>query len=262
MYKYKIVSSIVTYNSDITEVKTAAMSFKKCSFPNYLVVIDNCSELNYFKELKDMGIADNTIMSDKNLGFGYGHNIGIANAPASDYYLVLNPDIEIHNKTLEKLVEFMDANPEVGLVSPKILNPDGTTQHLNKREPTVFNLFARRFLPSFAQKIGFIKEKMDYYTMMDKGYDMPYEVPYVTGCFMLFRRSVLDKIGGFDEKFFLYLEEADITRRVNKYAKSFFYPYATVTHQWARGSHNDIKLTWITIKSAIYYFNKWGWRWI
>ena len=258
----KVIASIVTYNNPIGEVEQAAKSFLACTLPVHLMVIDNNSADGYVEQLKKCFSAQ-FIQNGINRGFGSGHNIGIKNALDCEYYLVLNPDIEIHEGTIEKLVKFMDKHPEVGLISPKILNEDGSIQCLNKRLPTVFDLFARRFLPSFIQKINFIKKRMDYYIMLDKGYEEIQEVSYITGCFMLFRKSVLDKINGFDENFFLYLEEADITRRVNQAGfKSIYFPYATVTHKWARGSHHSLKLTWINIKSAIYYFNKWGWRWI
>lgn len=258
--KYKVVASIVTYNNPINEVERAAKSFLACTLPVHLIIVDNNSTHGYLEQLQER-LKAHFIQNRVNKGFGFGHNIGIKNAPDCEYYLVLNPDIKIHQGTLEKLVAFMDEHSEVGLISPKILNEDGSIQHLNKRLPTVFDLFARRFLPSFLSNISFIKKRLDYYIMLDKGYNNILEVSYITGCFMLFRKSVLDRVGGFDENFFLYLEEADITMRINKIGfKSIYYPYASVTHKWARGSHNSIKLTWINIKSAIYFFTKWGWR--
>jgi len=260
--KYKLVASIVTYNSLVDEVESAAKSFLNCSLPVHLIIVDNNSEEGYLDQLKRR-VGAFFIQSGVNKGFGFGHNIGMRNAPECEYYLVLNPDIEIHEGTLEKLVSYMDEHPEIGLITPKVLNEDGSIQHLNKRLPTVFDLFARRFLPAFIKNISFIKRRMDHYIMLDRGYDNTLEVPYITGCFMLFRKVVLDKIGGFDENFFMYLEEADSTLRINQIGfKSIYYPHASVTHKWARGSHNSFKLTWITIKSAIYFFKKWGWKWI
>ena len=260
--KYKIVASIVTYNSLVDEVECAAKSFLNCSLPVHLIIIDNKSNDGYLDQLRRR-VGASFIQSGVNKGFGFGHNIGMRNAPECEYYLVLNPDIEIHEGTLEKLVSYMDEHPEIGLITPKVLNEDGSIQHLNKRLPTVFDLFARRFLPAFIKNISFIKRRMDHYIMLDRGYDNTLEVPYITGCFMLFRKVVLDKIGGFDENFFMYLEEADSTLRINRIGfKSIYYPHTSVTHKWARGSHNSFKLTWITIKSAIYFFKKWGWKWI
>ncbi len=258
----KVTACIVTYNSNIFEVKQTAETFLSCTLPIHLIVVDNNSDKGYLKDLKESFCAQ-FIQSGSNKGFGFAHNIGMKNTPFCDYYLALNPDILIPEGTIERLVEFMDKHSEVGLVSPKILNEDGSIQYVNKQLPTIFDMFARRFLPSFIQRISFIKKRMDHYIMLDKGYEDIQEVPYITGCFMLFRKSVLQKINGFDEKFFMYLEEADITRRVNQEGyKSVYYPYVSVTHKWKRGSYNNFKLTFITIISAIYYFKKWGWRWI
>jgi len=239
----------------------AAQSLLFCSLKVHLYIVDN-SPLPLFQEniFNDLPVTYH--FYGKNVGYGTAHNWAIRNSVKSKYHLVMNPDVIVHPGALEKLVGYMEQNNEVGLISPKILNEDGSIQYLNKRLPTVFDLFARRFLPSFAQKINFIRKRMNYYIMLDKSYDDIQEVPYITGCFMLFRKAVLDKVGGFDENFFMYLEEADITRRINNAGyKSIYYPYASVTHKWARGSHNSIRLTYVTIKSAFYYFNKWGWRW-
>ncbi len=259
--KYRVAASFVTYNNPIDEVAIAAKSLLKSAIPGHLTIIDNNSAPGYFDQLKRL-IKANFIQTGTNGGYGFGHNVGIKNAPECEYYLILNPDIEIPNGTIEKLVEFMDSHPDIGLASPKVLNEDGSIQHLNKRLPTVFDLFARRFLPSFLQNLSFIKRRMDYYIMLDKGYDAILDVPFISGCFMLFRKSALDKIGGFDENFFMYLEDADISRRLNQVARSVYYPEATVIHRWTRGSHRNLKLTWIHIKSMMYYFNKWGWDWI
>ncbi len=151
----------------------------------------------------------------------------------------------------------MDENPEVGLMAPKIGYPNGDIQHLNKRDPSFFNLFARRFLPRFMQKSSPIKKKMDHYIILDKGYETNYEVPYMSGCFMLFRREIFEQLNGFDEKFFMYLEDTDITRRAREISKCIYNSKASIIHHWERGSYKSWKLTWISIKSSFYYFRKW-----
>ncbi len=259
--KYKITISIVTYNSSQQDVERAAKSILNCTFPYYLMIIDNKSVNGYVDKLKERFDA-HFIQSGTNRGFGFGHNIGIKNSPQCDYYLILNPDITIPANTIEKLVDFMDNNSDIGLVSPKIINKNGILQHLNRRLPTVFDLFGRRLLPKYVKDIRFFKKRLDYHVMLDKDYNTIQDVPFVSGCFMLFRKTVLEKIGGFDENFFMYLEDADITRRLNAEARSVYYPDASVVHNWAGGSQQNFKLTWIHIKSAIYYFNKWGWIWI
>ncbi len=258
--KYRVAGCIVTYNSPINEVKRTATSFLNCVLPVHLTIVDNNSAPGYLDQLKSSFKA-NFIQSGDNKGYGFGHNIGIKNSPYCEYYLVLNPDIEIPANTIEKLVEFMDGHPEIGLASPKVLNEDGTIQYLNKRAPTASALFARRFLPLYIQSLPFIKRRMDYYIMLDKGYDNIVDVPFISGCFMLFRKEALDRIGGFDENFFLYFEDADISKRIRLQGyRTVFYPYVNVTHLWGRASHKSIKMTWVFIMNGIRYFNKWGWK--
>lgn len=258
---YKVSATIVTYNSDFEDLLKAIESFNKASLKKSLLLIDNNSGLEYFNALK-AGVDEQIIRLDNNRGYGSGHNVGVVNSVDSEYHLVLNPDVVIHEGTLEALVDFMDSNSSVGLVSPKVLNTDSSLQCLNKRQPTVLDLFLRRFVPSSLHTISIVKKRLDYYEMKDKGYDVELDIPYMTGCFMLFRRSVFEKILGFDENIFLHFEDADITRRVNEVSRAVYYPNATITHGWVRGSHTSFAIAWITIKSAFYYFNKWGWKWM
>lgn len=94
--------------------------------------------------------------------------------------------------------------------------------------------------------------------MMDVGYDAPCPLPFASGCCLLLRRDVMRRVGGFDEGFFLYFEDADLTMRVNEIAQTWFCPQATITHAWQRGSRSSLKLLWIMVKSAARYFAKWG----
>jgi len=85
-------------------------------------------------------------------------------------------------------------------------------------------------------------------------------VPYMSGCFMFLRISAIEKVGLYDENIFMYGEETDLCRRLISGAyKTVFYPDSEIIHEFQKGSHKSFKLTWIGIKSAVYYFNKWGW---
>jgi hypothetical protein len=259
METYDVAATIVTYRSNPDDVAAAVESFRQAALNGYIQIVDNASPGNYAASLAKTVDAP-VLNSGANRGFGFGHNFGLRHAPPSRYYLVLNPDVVIHRGTLESLVEFLDANREVGLVSPRVLGPDGAQQWLNKRDPTVFDLAVRRFLPGAFRHIGWIRHRMNRYVMRDRGYHDVVAVPYVTGCFMLFRTEMLRLAGPFDERFFLYLEDADITRRLRAFARAVYYPHAAITHKWSRGSHRSLKLTWVTMQSAVRYFNKWGWK--
>ncbi|MGE5633325.1 MAG: glycosyltransferase family 2 protein [Caulobacteraceae bacterium] len=193
------------------------------------------------------------IQNSKNIGFGAAHNqvLGMLD---SRYHLVVNPDITIVNDCIAEMAAYMDKHPDIGLLSPLIKYPDGRIQYLCKRNPTFWDLFIRLAFPR-----SFTKRR-HYFEMRETGYDKEFEIEYATGCFMLFRTETFKRINGFDENFFLYLEDADITRRVNQISKTVFYPYNYVVHEWQRGSHKSLKLALVNIKSAAYYFRKWGFR--
>ena len=84
-------------------------------------------------------------------------------------------------------------------------------------------------------------------------------VPYLSGCFMLLRSEALKKVGLFDERFFMYPEDIDLTRRIREHYRTIFYPHVSVIHNHAQGSYKSKKLLWIHIINLIKYFNKWGW---
>ena len=130
--------------------------------------------------------------------------------------------------------------------------------YLCKRYPSLFILFARRFLP---KQLHFLFQNyLDWFEMRDMGYDKITDVIYLSGCFMLFRKKYLDEIGYFDENIFMYFEDADITIRMSEKYRSVFYPHVQVFHHWAQGSYSSWKLALINIQSALYFFRKHGWK--
>jgi len=96
--------------------------------------------------------------------------------------------------------------------------------------------------------------------MKESGYNKVMQIEYASGSFMVFRTSIFKQLKGFDTRFFMYLEDADITRRVNLVSKALFFPEARVIHKWERASYKSKKLAFVTLKSMYIYFNKWGWK--
>jgi GT2 family glycosyltransferase len=250
--------SIVTYNNDKIIKKCLQSIFKNINNTDFeLIIVDNNSSDSTVsiieKDFKNVRLIKN----EKNVGFGAAHNIAIELGKGK-YHLVINPDIIFTENTIEKLINFMEENSDVGLVSPKIIFPDGRIQYLCKRSPCLFNLCIRRFAPGFIQKL--FKKRIDYFEMRETGYNKIMDVYYLSGSFMLFRKNVLEKIGGFDENIFMYFEDADITHRIGEISRALFYPYTSVVHLWERGSYKNIKLLFISLVSTAKYFNKWGWK--
>jgi hypothetical protein len=262
MQNLSLIVSIVTYHSDLEQVRAALASLRGQMENMQVIVVDNDSSSDYQGALKEV-VAEYACVflpAPRNGGFGYGHNLAMLSAPVSDYFLVLNPDAALQEGCIARLIDFMRTHPQAGLVVPKVFYPDGRLQPLNKRRPNVLDLGLRLFLPPAATRLPFIRRRLERYSMMDVGYDAPTQLPFASGCCMLFRRDILMRLGGFDEGFFLYFEDADITQRVNEIAQSWFCPDAHITHAWQRGSRKSWKLLWIMLHSAARYFAKWGLR--
>lgn len=248
--------SIVTYNN-AKIIKDTIKSIID-NIPNdityKLYIIDNNSFDDTIDVVKKIKGNIEMIPLKANKGFGYGHN-AVIDKIDSKYHLVVNPDIIIESKEeVRKMIKFMENNNDIGLLSPLILNPDFTIQYLCKINPTVFDMLIRRISPNI-----FLK-RQDRYVMKDTGYNKTMKIEYATGCFMLFRTDTFKKIKGFDDRFFMYLEDADITRRINQISKAVFYPETRVIHTWERSAHKRFKFAFITVKSMITYFRKWGFK--
>ncbi len=200
------------------------------------------------------------IYPGKNLGFGAANNIAMRRSidESVDYHLLVNPDIYFNQGTIRELLDFMDAHPDVGLVSPKVVYPNGTTQHLCKLIPTPADLIGRRFL-GWGPFKQLTDRRNEFFELQFSGYEALMEVPILSGSFMLIRTSVLEKVGLFDERFFLYLEDFDLCRRIGEVSRTVFYPYTSVVHEYEKGSYFNRRLFGHHIVSAIKYFSKWGW---
>ena len=192
----------------------------------------------------------------KNIGYGAAHNIAIRESIYDDipFHLVINPDIIIAPDTLEILMNFIQQHPQVGCVSPKVIYPNGELQYLCKLLPTPLDVFGRRFLPK-----AWMKKRNERYELRQSGYNQPMNIPYLSGCFMLLRTSALQKVKLFDERFFMYPEDVDLTRRLHQQYLTIFYPQTTIVHNHAKQSYHSIRMLWIHATNMCKYFNKWGW---
>lgn len=246
-----VTGSIVTYNNISTIAKTLETLFGETKDIDFkLYVLDNGSS-DGTPEFIEKNYPDVTVIrSGKNVGFGAGHNI-IINQVESKYHAVINPDIVLTQNAVKKMADYMDENPDVGLLSPRICFPDGRDQILGKRNPHLKYLVASRLRGDEPSKL--LKE----YAMLDCDLSKPTEIENATGCFMFIRTDVLKKIGGFDDGFFMYFEDADLARRINEVSKCVYYPDAVVNHVWGRDSKRNFKLMLVHINSMLRYFRKW-----
>lgn len=252
----EVTSSIVTYKTPEAELVNLLACFARSQRKAELIVVDN-SPTDELKVIVE-GSGAKYVWSGRNLGFGAGHNIAIrAIAGRSKYHVLVNPDISFAPDTLEVLFGFMESNPAVGLVMPKIIFPDGSEQRLCKQLPSPFDLVLRRFLGGWGERA--FRSHWQRYELRDIDLSIPRQIPCLSGCFMFLRSSVLYKVGGFDERYFMYLEDFDLCRRVGECAKTVFYPDTSVTHAYAKSSYKDPTHLRYHLHSAFKYFSKWGW---
>jgi GT2 family glycosyltransferase len=253
----KVTASIVLYNHSAQDVGPLFEDLANDAALSEWVIVDNGGADDACAVAQSLGAR--CLKSGRNLGYGTAHNLALRSLAAvpAPYHLILNPDIRFQSGALAELAAVMDAMPHVGLLMPRVLYPSGSTQYLCKLLPTPFDLLARRFARGPLRRL--FDRRMAGYDMKHFDYSRPAYVPVLSGCFMVTRRSVLESIGGFDERYFLYMEDTDLCRRIGDISRLLFWPYTTVSHAHAQGSYKNISLLFHHIGSAIAYFNKWGW---
>jgi len=252
MKDYRLSGSIVVYNKPDDACKTVE-SIKQFTDENFsLYVIDNASADKINDILKGKFDA-NYIDLDENIGFGKGHN-KVLDKIDSKYHFIINPDIMINRDTIKNMCRFMDENPDVAIACPKVMHPDGSIQHIAKRKPSLMALVARRI------HLPFLKKVEDRYLAKEMDQDTAFEVDFCTGCFFVIRTDVFKEIGGFDEDYFLYFEDADITMKAKQKGKAYYAPSATVVHFWHRETASSGSRFMTQLKSMFIYFKKWGFK--
>jgi GT2 family glycosyltransferase len=256
-----ITAGIVIYKN-LKAAKTID-SFLKCREGTELIIVDNSptDELKqsikriYNNELNEGRIQ--YIFSGKNLGYGGGQNVAYQHRKYQcKYHVVLNPDVVFTCDVLAKLSIFMDQHAEAAVVMPRIINTKGENQALCKLLPTPLGLISRRFFP----KAKFTERFNRKYTLLDTGYNTVIDVPSLSGCFLFIRaESIKSARSLFDPRFFLYMEDFDLIRRLRHHGQTLYYPFVEVTHEHAKESYHNYRMLIIHLVSAIKYFNKYGW---
>lgn len=254
-----IGASIVVYKTnpqELVSVCRAALS----SVIDVVWVVDNSPSDELHSIVEQWTPRIQYIFGQGNVGYGAGHNMAIfKNIEAGGtYHVILNPDVDFAPDAIIELAQYMDQHENVGLVMPKVLYPSGELQYLCKLLPSPVDLIGRKFIPVK----NIVEQRNVRYEMRGSGYNHEMFVPFCSGCFMFCRVDVLKRIHGFDDTFFMYCEDIDLCRRINMAGyKTMYYPDAKVIHIHKKESFKSKAMLKIHIKSAIRYFNKWGWIW-
>lgn len=251
--------SIVAYRN-FPDIKIAVESMEKYTDPSIqkeIYIIDNscyddCEEKKEFIEYLGQWEDVKYIDAKDNLGFGKGHNQILPNLK-SKYHAIVNPDIIFVEDSFGIIIPYMDKE-NVGMVVPKLIYENGEMIKAYRREVTVWDMFIRLCCP------GMFKKRKNYHTMDDKDYTKPFDVPFAQGSFLVINTELFKQLQGFDDRFFMYMEDADLCKRVNEISTVRYIPFTSVIHKWEKGSHKSGRLLKIHIQSMFAYFKKWGFK--
>ena len=248
-------ASIVLYKTDEREIVQIVRCLRTCPLIDKIFLIDNSPQplLNGGALFDD---AVEYIVRRDNPGYGTGHNIGLRKSIAlgTAYHLVLNSDLVFDPNVIAELHSFMEIHPRVAHVMPRILDEHGNLQYLCKLVPSPADLLLRRFLPRQMRR-----RALHNFEMRWSGYDRPMFVPYLSGCFMFLRTDALGQVGLFDERFFMYPEDIDLTRRLAAKFATAYYPRVHVIHRHGAASQKSLRMFIVHALNIVKYFNKWGW---
>lgn len=263
-----ITASIVTYNDHLLDIEAILRSIIASPIRKVWIIDHSDRVFSLREELQQYMHRDKDIrehiergfqieyLHEDNIGYGRGNNraIRLAMEEGCQYHLVVNPDVWFSSDVIPTIWKYMEEHPEVGQIMPKVLFLDGKIQPLAKLLPTPMDMFCRMILPEWM-----FKRRNKRYELADSGYKNIMNVPCLSGCFMFLRTSTLQECGLFDERYFMYAEDFDLTRRIHRHFKTLFFPNVTIFHKFNRGSHRSLRLFLIHTMSMVRYFNKFGW---
>ncbi len=249
--------SIVAYRNyaDIVEAINSIEAYTTNDIKKKIYIVDNScldeSDEDRKAFEKNLSKYSDVIYLDvgDNVGFGKGHNYVIDKID-SEIHAIVNPDILVEEDSLAKILDFMRKN-KVRACVPKLVNEEGTMIKAYRREITPFDMFIRMFCP------GLFKKRKAYHTMNDMDYSKQFVVPFAQGSFLVIETKLFKELNGFDDRFFMYMEDADLCKRINQISEVVYFPDTYVIHKWEKGSHKSFKLFRIHVSSMLKYFRKW-----
>lgn len=223
----------------------------------------------YFIDHSPTNTLENTIPKKQNFyyyfrnanpGFGEGNNFAVSQLKQETILCFCNADLYLEKESIHSLQKILLGDDSIGILSGKIYSTDSSIQKLNKTNPTVLGLLGRRF--PFLQALNLVRNSVQNYELRNFDYENSAEVEFLSGSFLMMRKEVFLKAGGFDKRYFLYFEDADLCRTVQKLdLKTVYFPVSIGIHEYGRASHKNLKIFFLFVKSMVSYFRKWGWKW-
>jgi UDP-glucuronate 4-epimerase len=226
---------IVNYNAGRLIAKCIDSCWKNAPADGELevLVVDNASTDGSAEAL---AVRDDVVFirNRQNVGYAAANNQGIARA-RGDYLLLLNPDVELGPGVCDELMNFLDENPDAGIVGPALVNPAGRLQESYRRFPNLLHLLGNRRSLIYRLWPRNPFSRQGFYLDLELG--GPAKVDFLAGAAMMFKRELVDLIGPLDPKYFMYVEDADFSRRARDAGYyTYLLPHLTVLHHWGESA--------------------------
>lgn len=270
----RLTISVVSYSEPFWQLEMTLRSVAVATrelhssgmlFRARIVVVDNREKNGLSQEdiqaiMKDVNpdTEISIIQGHGNIGYGAAQNLTLDQNP-NGFHLFLNPDLKVAPDSILVGLDFLLQNPDVGIVAPFATDFNNKKLYLNKRYPTVFDLFLRGI---YGEYRTFKSSRLFFYEMQDLCETEPTtKLELISGCFMLCRNRFLLDIGGFDQSYFLYFEDFDLSIRMRSIAKLAYEPKMRIKHWGGNAARKGASHLLIFILSGIRFYNRHGWRW-
>jgi len=251
MREYDVSVSIVTYNNEDNICCLLDSIFEHTKAVNlHVTIVDNNSSDGTVEAINRRNYDVKLIKNENNIGFGAGHNKALKGV-SSKYHVFANPDVHLDKDVISHIAAYLDDHKDIGIVTPKVLFPDGTLQMLPKKEPKLKYVMSRRL------NIKSLQKCRAEYEMQEMCMDEVFDIEFATGCFVFARTELLKQVGGFDERYFLYFEDADLTKSIRRFARVQYNPSFYVYHNWDRAGAREFKYFIIQVVSMFKFIIKW-----
>ena len=259
----KLSIIILNHNSrGLLKQCVRSIEMSNVSVPYEIIIVDNASTDDSAEMIEHELSHVRLIQSEVNIGYGGGNNKGAQHAKG-EYLLILNPVVTVLENSIESMLEKFSEDEHVGLVAPQLLHPDKSIQYSAYRFPKTTTPILRR---TVFGKTPWGRKHLSWFMMADWDHLTSRSVDWVLGGAMMMKKEMLQQLKGFDENYFLYFEDVDLCRRMWQQNKKVIYcAESRMVHYHKRQSAQKggvlalfNPLTRVHIRSAVYYFKKWG----
>lgn len=241
---------IINYNVSDLLINCINSIKKQITIPHEIIIVDNASSHIEVEKLKTVQNSNKIILNSVNIGFGKAVNCGVEHA-RGEHFLILNPDTLFIDNSLEHAVELINKDDNLGLISPKVFNKNNCFEPTAKRFPT-FTFFIYQIF--YLGKLPFKNRIMHKYYYNYADFAKEQVVDDVVGCAILMKKDVFNKIGKYNEKYFMYFEDTDLCMKLKKINKIVLYcPQFKIVHIHGQSSIQNNTRQYEYYKSMIKY---------